>query len=122
MGDAEDRLRELLESRAARVHSHLSGPRIRARAQRRDRTRWYAPLLAAAAVVVVAAIGLVFLNAESPPSGITPATTTTVPVTRDTAPLTSPTSPTTAHRTPAPSTGRSRSSCNKPVRCRMEGV
>jgi hypothetical protein len=60
MSDIEDELRMSLASRADRVHSDLSGPAIRALGDRRRVTRRYAPV--AAAVAVLAVVGLLFLR------------------------------------------------------------
>ncbi|MBW4719558.1 hypothetical protein [Saccharothrix obliqua] len=61
MADVEEELRRVLAERAADVRSSLSGPAIRARAAaRRAAVRRIAPLVTAAAVllVVVTALGL----------------------------------------------------------------
>ncbi|RKT51934.1 hypothetical protein [Saccharothrix australiensis] len=62
MNDIEDELRSRLAARAGRVRSNLTGPAIRARAEARPRhgvLRRYAPLVSAAAVLLVVAVSLV---------------------------------------------------------------
>ena len=79
MSDEEDQLRRMLSARAGRVHSHLSGPAIRARARSRGVVRRYAPLVSAAAVLsILVVLGLVlFQGGGSPTAPVPPATTVT---------------------------------------------
>jgi hypothetical protein len=96
MSDLDDQLARMLAARAEQVHSDLSGPAIRARAERRTSTAHrYLPLVAAVGVAVVALLGLVFLPGSTN-TPIAPAVTTSV---------TGPPAPTTTHTgvsTPAP--------------------
>lgn len=78
MSDLDDQLERMLAARAEQVRSDLSGPAIRARAERRHtKAHRYLPLVAAAGVAVVALLGLVFLpgSADTP---VAPAVTTSV--------------------------------------------
>jgi hypothetical protein len=97
MNDIEDEVRRLLDTRAERVHSNLTGPAIRARAEHRSVARRYGPLVSAVAVLAVAVISVLVLGhgAFSPtpsqpaqPVGITsvhsPVSTVTKPPTRQT--------------------------------------
>jgi hypothetical protein len=101
MSDEEDELRRMLAARADRVHSTLSGPAIRARAQARRPIRRYAPVLTAAAVLAVVVTSLVLLQrggsapepADVPPavtSSIVPSPTTTVQPLPSSTPITPP--------------------------------
>lgn len=94
MTDTEDELRRMLAGRADRVHSHLTGPAIRARANARPHTlRRLAPLVSAVAVVLAVAVASLLLArgpsgpvgpghdrpATSVPAGGDPRPTTTTP-------------------------------------------
>jgi hypothetical protein len=97
MNDIEDEVRRLLSARADRVHSNLTGPAIRARAEHRSVARRYGPLVSAVGVLAVALISVLVLRhtaptpsqPASPPAGITsvrsPASTVTRPPTPRTA-------------------------------------
>jgi hypothetical protein len=98
VSDEEDELRRLLAARAGRVHSTLSGPAIRARAEARRPLRRYAPVLTAAAVLAVLVIGFVLLQrgsspepAQVPPAATVTTTTTTVTTSPSSAPTETPT-------------------------------
>ncbi|WP_433267062.1 hypothetical protein ACQPZF_00465 [Actinosynnema sp. CS-041913] len=126
MTDTEEELRRMLTRRADQVHSHLSGPAIRARAATRPRRfaallsagprrgtlRRFAPLISAAAVLAVVTVSL-FLIPHGPTTSdpgrapslvpVTPTstvTTTTPPVRSST---TKPESTTTTTTTTSPS-------------------
>jgi hypothetical protein len=103
MSDEEDELRRMLAARADRVHSSLSGPAIRARARARRPIRRYAPVLTAAAVLVVLVIGFVLMQrgeSPNPVQQVPPAAT--VPTTAG--PSTVTTSPTSTASPPATTT------------------
>ncbi|GAA3431180.1 hypothetical protein [Kutzneria kofuensis] len=94
MSDEEDELRRMLAARADRVHSSLSGPAIRARAEARRPVRRYAPLLTAAAVLAVAVISIVLLqHGESGPAQVPPAAPVTTSSTVTVSPPSTVTSP-----------------------------
>jgi hypothetical protein len=83
MPDLDDRLRRLLAARADRVHSELSGPAIRARAEARARrggARRYGPLVAAIGVLAAAAVNLPLIRPGAHPPA-TPANAPSVAVT-----------------------------------------
>ncbi|MFI9810783.1 hypothetical protein [Saccharothrix variisporea] len=93
MTDTEDELRRLLAARADRVHSHLTGPAIRARATARPRTlRRLAPLVSAVAVVLaVVTASLLLARGPGGPGEDRPATT--VPAGGDPRPTVTTTTP-----------------------------
>jgi hypothetical protein len=105
MSDAEDQVRRMLAHRAERVHSDLSGPRLRALADEHASRPRYASTLTAAAVVLIALLGL-FLAPLSSGRRQAPATTTITHSTAVPTPLTRPT--TTPRPTPTPTPARGR--------------
>lgn len=104
MSDEEDQLRGMLAERAGRVHSHLSGPAIRARSRSRGVVRRYAPLVSAAAVLSILVLGLVlFQRGGSPAAPVPPATTVTTTISPSpTATMTPAPTPSTAVETVSP--------------------
>ena len=92
MPDLDDRLRRLLAARADQVHSQLSGPAIRARAEARTRhggARRYGPLVAAAGALAAVVVSLLLIRPGAHPPA-TPANVPSVAVTSTPGPLTTP--------------------------------
>ncbi|MEJ2852553.1 MULTISPECIES: hypothetical protein [unclassified Saccharothrix] len=112
MTDTEDELRRLLAARADRVHSHLTGPAIRARAAARPRTlRRLAPLVSAVAVVLAVAVASLLLT-RAPGGEDRPATS--VPAGGDPRPTVTTTTPDRPTTSPPLTTTWTNTTTNRP--------
>jgi hypothetical protein len=102
MNDIEDEVRRLLDARAERVHSNLTGPAIRARAQRRSVPRRYGPLVSAVGVLAVALVSVVVLRHSTPTPTPSQPASPPVNITSVRPPFSTVTQPPEAHVRPGP--------------------